>query len=759
MQTESPASRADAAAFESEVHRVCSLLYPGDVYGGPTNVDGQERDGIYVTDDLVVIVEATTSATKAKAEKDGKKLKQLADSLSRKYPYKGIKAYFITRQEPTADQMDVVRKIGLPVTAISFSRLRSNLIDSKAYLSARMDAQFGSARDPETDAVEVIDRYVSLDYMDVKDRKKQYDLAMLIEIMQSNGTCVLVGDFGTGKSMTLREVFLRLRKDHLQGKSSKFCIHLNLNQHQGQTDPYEALIRHASIIGFEHPAQLVKAWRSGEAHVVLDGFDELFLTGFATGSRPIAEIRKRTVELAKRFIVDKPIGSAVLVAGREHYFDSIDELARALSLSDSTTIVSASDFTEDQVKTYLKNRQWTLELPDWLPRRPLLVGYFASRELYSLVEGYSQSPPGLGWNHLIEQICLRESRTEVGMDAQSVRMLIERLATYARLSASGLGPLQFQDLVNVYRDLFGYLPDEGAYSVLQRLPGLQTVGGEANSRNFVDDDFVDAARAGDVLRWIESPYDRSLLDQFLGAQNLLGEVGLAVLAARVDEFGFVDGKLLTALNAIDSDVAKDPLRCDVLRLILSLDIAVDTTMNISEIEIPQISFANIDYSSIAFSGCIIRNLELNEVEQAEFLPSFANCSIESVSGVAGLDEFGTGKFVGTDVAKFVDSTENMTSILQLTISDERRVALTILRKVFLQSGHSRKESALYRGSLSAKQRELIPKILARLESDGAIRKYRRKDNTLWVSNISMSRRVKKILETPASTDDPLVSGM
>ena len=413
------------AAFEAEVHRIASVLYPGDPYGGPTMVDGREHDGTYVTEDVVVVVEATTSAAKVKAEKDGRKLKTRADVLSKRYPYKAIKAYFVTQAEPTADQMDAIRKIGPPVTAISYARLRENLIDSRGYLTCRTEARFGSARDPETDLLVLRDRYVPLDFTDVDRRTEQYDHRGLAEKLGAGCPVVIVGDFGTGKSMTLREVFLEFRKRHLANMNSQFCVHLNLNEHQGQKETSEALIRHATTIGFEHPSQLVKAWRAGQAHIILDGFDEIFLTGISagshsvavgTGSRPIADVRYQTAELVRKFLAEKSPKSGILIAGREHYFDSVDELKSSLALPQDALVVSASDFTEEQVRTYLKNRNWEAELPDWLPRRPLIVGYFAARRLHSLVEGFEHSEPGEGWDTLLDRICVRESRMEAGIE-------------------------------------------------------------------------------------------------------------------------------------------------------------------------------------------------------------------------------------------------------------------------------------------------------------------------------------------------------
>lgn len=109
--------RDEAVAFEREVRRVAALLYP-DVNGGAAIVDGRERDGIFITEDAVVIIEATTSAEKTKAESDGQKLKVLSDRLAREHPWKAIKAFFVTRAEPTPYQREAIKRkhSGVPVT-------------------------------------------------------------------------------------------------------------------------------------------------------------------------------------------------------------------------------------------------------------------------------------------------------------------------------------------------------------------------------------------------------------------------------------------------------------------------------------------------------------------------------------------------------------------------------------------------------------------------------------------------------------------
>lgn len=748
---------SDPVAFEQEVRRVAGLLYP-DPSGGPTVAQGRERDGVFVTDDTVVLIEATLSREKAKAEVDGRKLKNLADRFARSHPFHAIKAFFVTGGDPTADQVDAIRRIGQPVVAISYAKFRARLVDSMSYLSARDDHAFGSARDPETDSVTLQDKYVTLDFVDAIDRKKQYDTNSIFNEVDAGTRVILLGDYGAGKSMTLRQVYLDFAKRHRKKGTEKFAIHLNLNQHQGQTDPAEALTRHANIIGFPNPHQLVRAWRSGDAHLILDGFDEVFVPGWASGSRPLSEVRKRSVSLIRQFMIETPPASGVLIAGRAQFFDTISEMRSALATTDAL-IANATDFTEEQVGQYLRQRAWKAALPDWLPRRPLIVGYLAGRKLFEVIDELSSSDPGQGWHRLITALSVREARADAGIDEDSVRRIIERLATLARKSSGGLGPVTFEDLITVFRDLRGYLPDEGAYSVLQRLPGLRVNDNQTNSRLFVDDDLVDACRAGDVYRWVKNHDEKKIPEAMYGWQNLLGNVGLSVLKHRLSEERFSHAMVQESLERTPGMSELDGLRTDLVRLLFLLGFAPRRSLTIPDQHIPTLYLSeSTDASDVTFAGCIIETLDLSSVETAEKLPTFSNCVVTSVEGIAGLDELAANKFIGSDIGSFSESAENVSAILRLDLPDYTRVSLTVLRKIFVQSGHSRKEDALYRGLLTQKQKELIPSVLANLEKHGAIRKIRRRDATLWAPNPGMYRRVKRIMDAPTTSRDELVVG-
>ena len=495
--------------FENEVRDIARHLWPSAAFSGAAKVGGRERDGVFITDEMVHLIECTTSRRKDKAVQDTQKLESLSRSMQRQYPTKGVKGYFITLEEPTAEQREVVRNIGRGyVVTLSFSQFRAQMIDARSYLDARMQYPFGSMYDPETQsrttpsqliARQLVTRFG--DTLEVEDIHRK---------LQSGETLLLVGDYGAGKSTTLREIFVALRSNYFLNRTGRFPVHLNLRDHHGQTDPAEALERHARNIGFPSPSHLVRAWLAGYMILILDGFDEFATAGWSGQAKRLRDIRFNSMELIRRFMRG-PSDTGVIVAGRQHYFDSDKELAVALGLSQNSTRLFINDFTDSQIREFLTNKGWQEEIPAWLPSRPLLLGYLCARGmLKEVIDVDHGSSPAVGWNMLLELTANREAEIEAGIDGTAVRQIVENLATKARSRNDGMGSLAQDDILGSFQSVCGFAPDDRGLLLLQRLPGLGAAQTEDGSRDFIDSDLVDAARVGDVCRFVEDPYSFKL---------------------------------------------------------------------------------------------------------------------------------------------------------------------------------------------------------------------------------------------------------
>ena len=252
-------------------------------------------------------------------------------------------------------------------------------------------------------------------------------------------TVVLLGDYGAGKSMTLREVYRELRSDYFRGQTSKFPVYLNLRDHYGQTDTAEVFTRHSRAIGFESPSHLVRAWRTGYVHLLIDGFDEVSTFSIQGLWHDLQNNRFRAMEAVRRLIREHPQNAGLLVAGRAHFFDNPNERHKALGLPSNTVELSLSEFNEKQIETYLQRAGLSGSVPSWLPSRPLLVGYLAAKGLLNNIldkESISQPMgPAAGWDALLESVTDREAEIEAGIDGNTVRRILERTCNHSTIFA------------------------------------------------------------------------------------------------------------------------------------------------------------------------------------------------------------------------------------------------------------------------------------------------------------------------------------
>jgi NACHT domain len=748
-------------AFEAEVLNLARALFaPEESFQGAAYLDGAERDGIFITSESVVIVECTVSRRKDKAEKDGKKLRQACDRSVRSNPYKSIKGYFVTRDEPTADQRSVISRLGAPIVACSIDQLRAMLINSAEYLSARDQYPFGSAQDPTTGDFRSLGSYVPLLLSRIDDGSLSS-----IEDIGSNLICgariVLVGDYGAGKSMTLRELFKKLETKHRAHTKSSFPVFLNLRDHQGQTDPAEALERHAKRIGFGQPSRLVRTWLSGGITLFLDGFDEIATPGWLGRTSGLRDIRRRSVELIRQFVQMTPSSSGVIVAGRSYFFDSNAEMRQSLNLPGETILLSTSDFTDSQMKTFLAAKGWAETVPDWLPSRPLLLGYLAATGLLAEVAMVEHDlSPGAGWNLLLDRISAREATIEVGVDGPTVRRLIERLATLARRSPDGMGPLTTSDLTEAFQAVCGYLPDEGSYQLLQRLPGLGVQDPADGSRHFIDSSLADAARAGDIVHFIQDPYSTpSPFDGVTGTVSVLDSLGVDVGGTQLRAVSVSRRKVYVALERIRRQQFSDALAVDTIRVAITIP---DHDSNAPAITIREISLPRLllgseasGLDSITFEDCIIQVLDLTEYEGADPLPLFRCCIFGSVIGVASFLALQPDRFVECQVEEFDATSRTTQGILSLVgLPPEKRVMLTILKKIYAQAGSGRQESALGRG-LDPANKVYVSGAVGTLLSEGLIGVTRQGNVKVYVPVKGAGGRVRRILEAPTTTQDPI----
>ncbi|WP_406169599.1 NACHT domain-containing protein [Streptomyces canus] len=747
----------DHLEFEEEVRTVARALWTTARDDGAINLDGVEHDGVYFTHDVVHCVEATVSGRKDKAEHDGKKLSK---AITRWTGSDGriARGWFVTLGEPTTEQTKALQSIDRRITPISFKRFKSRLFDAYLYAQRRERMTFGSAMNPAGRGQE-LERYIPAEFEALGQEGSSTSSPPfddLIDRVKSAERFCIVGDYGIGKSMTLREIYLKLSQAHKSGKSLRHPVHLNLRDHWGQRSPRVALTQHAEDLGYDRPDQIIAAWRAGYVDVLLDGFDEIAAPGWSSDIVELRHSRRRAVELVRQFFGKTPQNASVVVVGRRSYFDSLDELNSSLFNGESCTLLEISEFNDKQIEQYLRGKHWQV-LPDWLPKRPLLIGYLANKKILETDLGPLHGiSPAEGWDWLLNQISKREASIETGLDGPTIRLTIERLASMARKSASCLGPLTYAEITEGFKFIRGREPSDDQRTILHRLPGLGSDPNfEEGTREFIDIDLASAAQARDVSSFIMNPFAVDVQTARAWSQSLL-QSGIEVAALQCHEVAS-DGTIATALSfAQRNDL--DTVTADAARVALSLGVSVPGSFNADEVLIPHLEFYEGfgDLSGVQFSRCGIETLVLDGEVDASRMPRFEGCWFDRIIGRFSQEDLPATIFSACTFGEFLDSFERNADVLRSSLPAGVRVMITLLRKLYLQRGSGRAEGALVRGMEQA-SRELVPACLEIIKKENLATSIKLNGRVVWLPSRSAQKRVNAFVSAPRGSGDPLFS--
>ena len=139
----------------------------------------------------------------------------------------------------------------------------------------------------------------------------------------------------------------------------------------------------------------------------------------------------------------------------------------------------------------------------------------------------------------------------------------------------------------------------------------------------------------------------------------------------------------------------------------------------------------------------------NQQSQIEY----KSCSIVRLEGIGGNGALPTS--IANCVIDQFDNRQTNAAIIRSNLPDSIKVLLVIIRKLFLQRGSGRAESALYRGVSSSLQSYIDP-VRDLLVSEGVIFSHSTGQRTVWHGNRAYRARMLKILESPMSSKDSLV---
>lgn len=464
----------------------------------------------------------------------------------------------------------------------------------------------------------------------------------------------------------------------------------------------------------------------------------------------------------RKFVSQSPKNVPIIIAGRSHFFNEREELAEALGTGAGALYLTLNDFSESQIKRYLeKISSYQGQIPDWLPSRPLLIGYLAQRDiLKQLISEKEINSRAKGWRELIRMVCKRESSIEdANILPYQLQQVLGRVATQARAQADGLGPLDSSSIFGAFQSVTGRPPDDAARVLLLRLPGLGPYSGDkSGSRTFIDEDFADSARAGDVVMYCTRPYE-NLPDELWAARISIDTLAASIIAVECNERKISPKHLSVALRHAAVDKKSSVVAFDVYRILHAMCASYDGP----PVDIKDGIIFHIEIeedmpclNGIHFVNCLIDQIYLDHNVNMKNMPHFISCEIESLIGRVSRPDVSTQLISESfKVKQYSNFNKTTAAIMKSHLHTPVKVLLTILKKLFLQPGSGWQESALYRG-IDSPARELVGPILELIESEKLAKPLRLDRRIVWVPQRTEYARVIKILEAPTQSHDTLI---
>ncbi len=728
--------------LEEQVRGIAALIFGKPCQ--PQRIAGVNFDGVIEVSELeTVVIEISKQNDLDKVRQGITRLTLARQALANDGVL--VRGYIILSREPTQSMLDAAATAKVIVASVS--QFAALFFEFPRYKDARLSASFGSSIDPITGKADKV-RYVPVTYMRV-DNGGDVSVSEIANMLLSGTNIVLLGEYGSGKSRCIREVFSYL-SDHWD-LTFQFPYAVNLRECWGLDRGDEIIRRGAHLLGLDDLAPAtVRAYNRDSLVLLLDGFDELGSQSWSTDESRLRQLRARALAGVKDAITKT--GSGCLVAGREHYFSSTEEMLSALGLSEGRTVIlqSKDQFTDEELEQYFDVAGLAIDLPTWLPKKPLICQTIALLSDEELGQMFSIQSEGVEfWNHFIRVVCQRDARINAFFDPNTIYRVFVALSRITRRRPSNIGPISQRDLQDAFEAVVGQLPVEEASAMLQRLPSLGRIGAESQDRQFVDMFILDGLRAKDVASLVnvdELQRQRAFAEAWV---NPLEPLGQAILAAdlkdRVDQFRQI---------AVRSTAANNPtLSCDILASICRADIASADFQGlvISGGAFTELTLNDTPIANVTISDSTIEHLVLPNSPPPNVL--IQKSLAEKVSGAASFS--GLPPWVHLESVDRFDSVQTVALIRKAGLSPAHEILVGILKKTFKQKGAGRKEEALLRGFGSGSSKKIAGAVLGLLMREDILDRHKGDEGWIYSPSRNQTARVSTLLDQLRSSRDDL----
>lgn len=709
-------------------------------------VEGVQIDSfVEKKSDYYCLVEVSKNNTLEKVRTDISKLSVVGTNLLGKGIY--TEKYIVLSDTPTSSMRTTGE--GANIKVLSLLEFEQSWFNYDLYVSKRLNQSFGSLIEIESGKKEN-DVYIPVHYLDVK-TGEQYDIDAIAKKLIKGTRIILKGGFGTGKSRCVKELFERLSELHTQ--FPVYTIALNLREHWGARYFKELLHRHFADMNLSEEG-LKEVYDDKDLVFLLDGFDEIGSQSWSVDPEKMSSLRAKAVLAVKDLILNTQGGC--LITGREHYFNSDEEMLSSFGLTKNRTLIlsCAEEFSDQQIKDYLDktSKKQVSFIPQWLPKRPLIM----SIAVHNIEDLFNEKESIVNecdfWDVFLTLLVKREARINAVLNDDRIKSIMIRVGRIGRSKNGDYGPISFSDLNRAFEEVTGERPSEESAIMLHRLPGLGRVDSKTNDRVFVDSYIMNGLRAEDIIRSVQ------IMDKTVYEEKWIHPLNIEGINILSDYIFYDEKREKQFLNAA--------LQCSrKANMVFSLDIimaiakgapyqSIDfKNISINEVAIPFLDFSNKTIIGLHIKDSIIESLDLTNCAFDNVF--IENTPIGTIKGISSNKSLPQG-VVNCSVDEF-EAVSTVNRIKKANLSRSQIILVTIIKKIFstVNKGNGRKEEALLRGLGDKGDSKICERILNKMITEGIITKHKGDEGWIYSPNLKKTSRMVAIISDLSNSKDDL----
>lgn len=698
----------DWKIFEENVKKLASYMW--NCNSTSMTISGVKCDCVLQPKkDYWIIVEITEDHSLNKVRTDISKLNIVKNHLFSKRIYS--ENYIVMRIEPTDSMKTTGGDDNIDVMSYkSFSKL---FLDFNIYNHARLTRNFGSAINPFSGKPDTIN-YTPVLYENIQSNKL-VKLKEIVDYLLSNQKVILLGNYGTGKSRCIQELFNILSRR--SEKQLLYPVAINLKENWGTQGGEEILRRHLGSLGLGNLSEsMIKSYQNDCYVFLLDGFDEIGAQVWSDSPTKLQQIRASSLRAVKDLI--QTTKSPILIAGREHYFNSNEEMFNTFGLNKKDTIVlkCKDEFTEEEMNNYLKELSIFIDMPVWLPRRPLICQIINTIEKEEFENIFINSHSAIEfWNKLITGMCDREAKISPILQSSTIFSILKRIAYFTRNKSNNVGPITINEINRSFELVVGTPPADESAVILQRLPALGRTSSESRDRQFIDSYILDGLRAENLIDIIYQNDTTILTEKW---QNPLNRIGIEVISKRME---------MDKSANVFIEFLKKSLHCE--NKIITGDIlaslvynSTETMLDLGGLIVHQTIIGYLNFSSRLIQNFTIEDSYIEEIvinDSRLFKVSIKDCIVNFLYGVYDKNDIPSNLVSCIIENTSIENSSRYTKRIQ--INPANMVLLFIIRKLFYLSPKTRTEKELLARFDNEEEKKLVLQILDMLVKEKVVR--------------------------------------